>query len=197
MDEKIKVVWICHFSNEVITIEKTSYKTNCSTASNFYIKNSKFNYEKNNYINKKINKKKNEAKINKINNENVNILNNKKKEIAKKCIQKKVGISSINIIKLKKIFEFWNEFAIKKSIIKKLKNQRLMKSQKNILLLKNRLANKKKKILSVTTKKLNSSNSIINQRLSHITPRQLNIKNNKREKNLVQNNYSSDKKNKI
>ena len=128
--------------------EKTSYKTNCSTASNFYIKNSKFNYEKNN-----------------------------------------------NIIKLKKIFEFWNEFAIKKSIIKKLKNQRLMKSQKNILFLKNKLANKKKKILSVTTKKLNSSNSIINQRLSHITPRQLNIKNNKREKNLVQNNYSSDKKN--
>ena len=175
--------------------EKTSYKTNCSTASNFYIKNSKFNYEKNNNINKKINKKKNEAKTNKINNENVNILNNKKKENAKKCNQKKVGISSTNIIKLKKIFEFWNEFAIKKSIIKKLKNQRLMKSQKNILFLKNKLANKTKKILSATTKKLNSSNSIINQRLSHITPRQLNIKNNKREKNLVQNNYSSDKKN--
>ena len=161
-------------------------KANCTSSNNFYIKNNNYNYnhEKNKNINKKIKNDKRKNEKQKINKNS----DNKKKETSKKNEQKKNN--EINAL-LKKKFELWKEYVIKKLIIEKLKNQRLFKSH---LLLKNKFSKRKRKIISVTTKKLNLSNSILNQRLSNITPRTLNMKNNNQQKILTINNYYSDKK---
>ena len=161
-------------------------KTNCSSSNNFYIKNKN--------INKKIKneKKKNEnIKTSKNSDENENIIYNRKEELSKKNNQNKVEINSLNIEKLKEKFEFWKEYIIKKSIIEKLKNKFLMKSH---LLLKKKFSNKKRRIISVTTKKLDLSNSNISQRLSNISPKELNFKSNNQQKNITLNNCYSDKR---
>ena len=163
-------------------------KTNCSSSNNFYIKNNNYAHDKNKNINKKI-------KNDKRKNEKIKIRKNSdklKKETFKKSEQKKNDeIIALNIEKLKKKFELWKEYIIKKLIIEKLKNQRLFKSH---LLLKNKFSKRRRKIISVTTTKLNLSNSILNQRLSNITPRTLNMSNNNQQKILTINNYCSDKK---
>ena len=93
--------------------------------------------------------------------------------------RKRIKSTNNNIInKLKKYFIYWKEFSYKMNILKKLKNDFYKKS--DLFLIKNRMRDKKRKkeALSITTKKINLSNSIINKRLRTITPKQLNQMNN-------------------
>ena len=144
-----------------------------STTNNFYSKNNSFKL-KANKENKKLRNKKGINKniiINKNNNINVNININD--------IQKEENSHLNKIIKLRKFFKFWKEIVVKKNIIKNIKNIEVKKTFENELnIFKNRLKDKKIKnktdSLLITKNKLNFSNSIINQRISHIIPKKLN-----------------------
>ena len=184
INNKEKLKAYKNINNIYDNIKKIYYdyynKTNSSSSNNFFIK------RKN--INKRIknDKKKNEKfKTSRSNDENGNTIYNKKKN----------EINSLNKEKekekLKEKFEFWKDYTIKKSIIEKLKNKFMLKSH---LLLKKKLSNKKRKIISVTTKKIDLSNSIMSQRLSNITPKEINFKSNNKQNNLTINNCYSDKK---
>ena len=151
------------------------YKAN-TTYQNFYKKNSFHKKEKKEI---KMNKKLDKSNItNKKNDISVFINKDyKKREKNRKVknINNKESTHLINFDGLTKSFVFWKEYSDKKNIIKKLK---MLSPEKDIF--KNKIKDKEKKreTLSITTKKINLSNSIIKQRLCLISPRELNYKKN-------------------
>ena len=177
---------------------------NYSTTNNFFKKNKNLKIEKKN-INNNINKnKKNKLNlkeritINKNNNINVNIHTNNNRIIknAKNAQNKNSKNTVNNLLKLRAIFIFWKEYASKKIIIQKLKIMKLMSNDYSLF--NSRIKeNEHKKSLSITTKKINLSNSVISQRLINITPKKLNQEpNNKiaiKRNNVLINNYASKK----
>ena len=158
---------------------------NCKTENNFHIKDNKIKFEKKKYDNKKEGKTKKVSdkiiKNNRNSNSKINIIDIQKKE------EKAKDFQVLNAFKLKKYFEYWKEYSTKRYIIKKLKICGLLKNKINdFYLLKNRFKNKKKEYSSITTKKLNLSNSLLNQRLSNITPKRLILDN---KQNIIIDNY--------
>ena len=196
--EKLKVCNdIFNIYNNVKKIYKNNNKNNInqakySTSNDFHKNRTTFKFN-NNKDNKKIKNKKlvnRNIIINKNNNINVNININDylNKEINKKHTN----------YELKKFFIYWKEILEKKRIIEKLKSVREKKSLENELFIyKNRLKdkNKKNEFSSITTKKINISNSVVGQRIKQITPRKLNQKreNNIINKKLNKNNYNEKK----
>ena len=165
--------------------ENNNNIVNCKTENNFHIKDNKIKFEKKKYDNKKEGKTKKVSdkiiKNNRNSNSKINIIDIQKKE------EKAKDFQVLNVFKLKKYFEYWKEYSTKRYIIKKLKICGLLKNKINdFYLLKNRFKNKKKEYSSITTKKLNLSNSLLNQRLSNITPKRLILDN---KQNIIIDNY--------
>ena len=183
--------------------------SNYSTANNFFNKNkknslvNKTNKSKNKNLKKMITrgsmKNLNEnIIINKNNNINVNInINNNPKTDRinrEKDNSNKNEINSIlYLLKLKKVFLFWNSFIIKKKILQKLKNIKNINTPFNskkalpIFTIKDK---GKEKTISIKAKKINISNSLISIKLDKITPQKLKMKNDNKIKNKVINNYT-------
>ena len=162
---------------------------NFKTENNFHIKDNKIKLDKKKNENKKEGKTKKVSdkiiKNNRNTNSKINIIESQKKEENAKDFQDNNCL--LNVLKMKKYFEYWKEYSTKRYIIKKLKISGLLKNKINdFYLLKNRFKNKKKEYSSLTTKKLNLSNSVLNQRLSNITPKRLILDN---KQNKIINNY--------
>ena len=157
--------------------------SNYKTQNIFHIKDNKFKFEKKKNENiKERNAKKVSDKL--IIKNNININSKLKKENIKDF---QGNNYLLNAIKLKKYFEYWKEYSIKKFIIKKLKICGPLKYKLNdFYLLKNRFKNNKREFSSITTKKLNLSHSVLNQRLSNITPKRLVLDN---KQNIIINKY--------
>ena len=188
------------------------YDPNYSTATNFYTKNSK------NPITSKPNKNKlkkmvtrgsmkninEKIIINKNNNINVNINinNNPKTDRSNRNDNNnspnKNGVDSIlYLLKLKKAFLFWHSYIIKKKIIQRLKfikNIQTPNVKKTFSIYTINKTEKEKEV-SITTKKINLSNSLMNLKNNKITPQKLKMKNNTK-KNLTKNHYYTKKINK-
>ena len=195
---------ISNIYNNVKKIYENSNKNNLyeanSTYQDFHKKNSLYNKEskKLKFI-KKVNKN---IKIN--NNKdislniNINDIKNKEKKINN--MNNKESSYIINFNNLSKSFKIWKEFSTKKNIIKKLK---MLREKKEIFKNKINDEEKKREHLTITTKKINLSNSIIKQKLCLISPRELNPKkyNNINNKQSIYNyaskinNYKNDIKN--
>ena len=172
---------IFNLYNNIKKMYKNSPKNICetiySTTNDFYNKNNFFKFN-DNKENKTTKNKKGINKniiINKNNNINVNININdiQKKENNIKYFPKIDSSCMLKIDILRKLFLFWKEFSTKKNIIKELKKTKVKKSFENELnIFKNRLKDKKIKKkndpISINKNKLNFSNSISEQRLTHI-----------------------------
>ena len=178
---------------------------NNSLKTNFNKKNNAFNFgnNKKKENNKIKNKKRKNEKIMINKNNNININHIQKAETENNYLRSNEPNHLRDIIKLKKIVKFWKEIIDKKQIIERLKKiVRKKYIQNDYLIIKNRIKRKgeKKETLSITTKKINLSNSVINPRLSSITPKRLNpelFNNNNVQKSLVINNYEEKRNNNL
>ena len=162
-------------SNNITNKEKLKAYNNIF---NIYNNVKKFYGNKNNNKKKKNKKNINERiiinknnNINKNNSINVNININNNFKTIRNTKSPKNKDSIINLLKLKNSFTFWREYINKKNIIKAFKM-----INNDYYIIKNRIKEKEshKKTLSITTKKINLSNSVISQRLINITPKKLN-----------------------
>ena len=184
--------------------------SNYSTANNFFNKNKKntlvgkTNKSKNKNLKKMVTrgsmKNINEKIIiNKNNNINVNINinNNSKTDRINREKDNNPNKNEINsilyLLKLKKSFLFWSSLIIKKKILQKLKIIKCINTPSNtkktlpIYKIKDK---GKEKTISIKTKKINVSNSLISIKLDKITPQKLKMKSNNKIKNTIINNYS-------
>ena len=184
--------------------------SNYLTTSNFYGKNKKNsvfgknNVDKNTKIKKMVTrgsmKNINEKIIiNKNNNINVNINinNNPKTDRANRVINPNNKDKEINsilyLLKLKKIFLFWNSTVIKRKIVQKLKNIKNIQTPYNsrkILSIYSLNQKQQVKTASIKTQKINMSNSLINLKRNKITPQKLRMKNSNIKPNLINSNYT-------
>ena len=182
---------------------------NYSTLNKFYPRNKKASPISNsNALNNKKMKSKNMPKrgsmkninekiiINKNNNINLNInINNPKTDRIKRYSRSpnvKDTDSIMYLLKLKKAFIFWKTYLAKKKIVQKLKIMKNLKTPNNIKRTLALYSNREpqKKSTSITTKKINLSNSLMNFKLNKITPKKLKPKNNNSSrKNYIFNNY--------
>ena len=183
---------------------------NYSTVNKFYPRNKKSSPLSNsNALNNKKMKSKIIAKrgsmgninekiiINKNNNINLNInINNSKTDRVHRYSRSpnvKDTNSILYLLKLKKAFIFWKTYITKKKIVQKLKIMKNIKTPNNVKRTLALYSNREpeKKSTSITTKKINLSNSLMNFKLSKITPKKLKSKNNNSSrKNYIFNNYT-------
>ena len=182
---------------------------NYSTTNKFYPRNKKSSPISNsNALNNKKMKSKIMAKrgsmrninekiiINKNNNINLNInINNPKTDRVHRYSRSpnvKDTDSILYLLKLKRAFIFWKTYLTKKKIVQKLKIMKNIKTPNNIKRTLPMYSNREpeKKSTSITTKKINLSNSLMNFKLGKITPKKLKQKNNNSSrKNYIFNNY--------
>ena len=182
---------------------------NYSTLNKFYPRNKKSPMSNSNALNNKKMKSKIIAKrgsmrninekiiINKNNNINLNInINNPKTDRVNRYSRSpnvKDNDSILYLLKLKKAFIFWKTYLAKKKIVQKLKIMKNLKTPNNIKRTLAFYSNREpeKKSTSITIKKINLSNSLMNFKLCKITPKKLKPKNNNSSrKNYIFNNYT-------
>ena len=182
---------------------------NYSTLNKFYPRNKKSPMSNSNALNSKKMKSKIIAKrgsmrninekiiINKNNNINLNInINNPKTDRVNRYSRSpnvKDTDSILYLLKLKKAFIFWKTYLAKKKIVQKLKIMKNIKTPNNIKRTLALYSNREpeKKSTSITIKKINLSNSLMNFKLNKITPKKLKPKNNNSSrKNYIFNNYT-------
>ena len=182
---------------------------NYSTLNYFYPKKQKSPTGRNNANNNKLKSKKMVTRgsmkninekiiINKNNNINVNInINNNPKTDRANIYQKSPDIkrkdSIYYLLKLKKLFLFWNEYSSKKKIVQKLKIFKNIKTPNNIKKSFSiySIKNTKEQKSGITSKRINLSNSLINIKNNKVTPKKLNsIDNYVPKQNCIYTNYS-------
>ena len=185
------------------------YDGNYSTSNKFYPRNKKSPISNSSTLNNKKMKSKIFAKrgsmrninekiiINKNNNINLNInINNPKTDRVYRYSRSpnvKETDSIFYLLKLKKAFLFWKTYITKKKIVQRLKMMKNIKTPSNIKRTLPVYSSREpeKKSTSITTKKINLSNSLMNFKLNKITPKKLKTKNNNSSrKNYVFNNYT-------
>ena len=184
--------------------------SNYLTTSNFYGKNKKNSVFGKNNVDKNTKTKKMVTRgsmkninekiiINKNNNINVNINinNNPKTDRGNRVINPNNKDKEINsilyLLKLKKIFLFWNSTVIKRKIVQKLKNIKNIQTPYNsrkILSIYSLNQKQQVKTASIKTQKINMSNSLINLKRNKITPQKLRMKNSNIKPNLINSNYT-------
>ena len=178
---------------------------NYSSSNNFYKKNKKSPFGKNNndISNKKIKARKMVTKrslkninektiLNKNSNIslNVNINNNPKSDNRFNNSENKEAESIKYLLKLKKVFIYWKELLIRKKIIKKLKNLKSIKTPNNMKKTSSKFSDKNiqsQRPVSITTKKINLSNSSNNLNLNECN--KSNLQNNNLQLNSVLNSF--------
>ena len=184
--------------------------SNYLTTSNFYGKNKKNSFFGKNNVGKNTKLKKMESRgsmkninekiiINKNNNINVNINinNNPKTDRGNRVISPNNKDKEINsilyLLKLKKVFLFWNSIIIKRKIVQKLKNIKNIQTpynSKKILSIYSLNKKPQVKTASIKTQKINMSNSLINLKRNKITPQKLRMKNSNIKPNSINCNYT-------
>ena len=172
-----------------------SKKSPAGTRNNAY--NSKLNSKKmvNRGSMKNINEK---IIINKNNNINVNInINNNPKTERPNIYHKSSDLrgrdSIYYLLKLKKLFLFWNEYSFKKKIVQKFKILKNIKTPNNIRKSFSiySIKNTQEQKSGITSKRINLSNSLINIKTNKVTPKKLNsIDNYVPKQNCIYTNYS-------
>ena len=181
------------------------YNANYYTTNNFYIKNKKspFGRTNNDVNNDKIKTKKLATKgsakninekiiINKNNNINVNINinNNPRTDRANRysnSVSKETD-SIIYLLKLKKLFLYWKSLLTRKKIVQKLKKYHIIKTPNNIrktVSLFSETNMKNQRPISITTKKIHFSNSLLSLKLNDTNK----SKNNNPYHNSILNNF--------
>jgi len=196
-----------YYENENNNINMNNSDINYSTANNFFPKIKKNsvlnNYNKNkNAKEKKIITKgsmkniKEKLIINKNNNINANnnINNNPKTDRSGKYDNNRTlnKHSIIYLLKLKKAFIFWYTYLMKKKIIQKLKfiiNLQTPSNTKKSLPIYTTKKKGDQKSGSITTKKINLSNSLINLKKKKTTPQKIKMNDNIKQ-NIIFTNYN-------
>ena len=196
-----------YYENENNNMNMNNSDINYSTANNFFTKNKKNLVLNNNNKNKNAKGKKMVTKgsmknikekliINKNNNinANININNNPKTDRSGRYDNNRTlnKHSILYLLKLKKAFIFWYDYLTKKKIIQKLKLIKNLQTPSNTKKTLSIYTTKKKEDLksgSITTKKINLSNSLINLKKKKITPQKIKINDNIKQ-NIVFTNYN-------